>query len=286
MPSLRPCEWITLLAFSWFTTLACFRRKLDKSRRVKIIALGLIALGITIFVSLVLPRMVTLQSASIVRDWVPYLFLFMFYSQGGQFVTVADTDLEARLARLDHRIVAPLLEWCARNSAGFWILTYLEMAYFSYYPVLPTALVVLYVSGRQAEAAQFWTVVLLAAYGSCGTLPFVQTRPPRVLGEKWSASLPFGRMRAFNLLILRLGSIQANTLPSAHVAITTACALSLMWLGPIWGGVILLVIAMSIAFGAVTGRYHYAADAMLGTLVACAALLLGATLFASSQRRF
>ena len=280
MSSLRTAEWISLLAFSWLSALAYRRRALDRVRRAKIVALGLSAVAITIFASLALPRLVEQRTASIVRDWIPYLFLFMFYAQGGQFVTGADLELEARLLRLDSRIVAPLLEWCARRTVGVWILTYLEMAYLSYYLVLPLALVTLYLSGRGAEAAQFWTVVLLAAYGSCGMLAFIQTRPPRMIGEKWSLPLPSGRVRAFNLWILRRGSIQANTCPSAHVAITGACALSLLRLGPPWAGVGFLVIAISIALGAVTGRYHYAADAILGAIVACAALLAGAALAA------
>jgi membrane-associated phospholipid phosphatase len=278
MPGLRTHEWISILAFSWFSALAWRRRTLNRGRRTRIIALGFGGVAIIILASVVLPRLVTPEPASIVRDWVPYLFLFMFYSQGGQFVTGSDLNLEAKLLRLDCKIVAPFLEWCAGRTLGIWIFTYLEMAYLSYYPVLPSALAVLYLSGRRAESATFWTVVLLAAYGSCGTLPFIQTRPPRMLGEKWSEPLPSGRVRALNLWILRQGSIQANTLPSAHVAITAACALSLLWLGPLWAGVVFLVIAISVALGAVGGRYHYAADAILGAVVACAALLAGAIL--------
>ena len=275
MPGLQTPEWISILAFLWFSMLACRRRALDRGRRAKIIALGFAGVAINIFAAVVLPRLASPGPASIVRDWIPYLFLFMFYSQGGQFVTGTDLKLEAKLERLDSRIVAPLLEWCARRTAGIWILTYLEIAYLSYYPVLPLALAALYLSGRRGEAVTFWTAVLLAAYGSCGTLPFLQMRPPRMLGEKWSAGLPAGRVRSFNLWILQRGSIQANTLPSAHVAITGACALSLLRLGPVWAGVVFLWIAVSVALGAVGGRYHYALDAILGFLVAGAALLAG-----------
>jgi hypothetical protein len=278
MPVLRTAEWISILAFSWFTLLAYRRRTLDRGRRAKIIGLGLGGVAITIFAAVVLTRLAPPQPASVVRDWVPYVFLFMFYSQGGQFVTGADVELETRLKRLDQRIVAPWLEWCAGRTVGIWILTYLELAYMSYYPVLPLALAVLYLSGRRAEAGTFWTVVLLAAYGSCGALPFIQTRPPRMLGEKWRVPLPSGRVRAFNLWILQQGSIQANTLPSAHVAITAACALTLLWLGMVWVGAVFLAIAISVALGAVSGRYHYGADAILGAMVACAALLAGVVL--------
>jgi hypothetical protein len=48
--------------------------------------------------------------------------------------------------------------------------------------------------------------------------------------------------------------------------------------GPIPAGVTFLWVAISIALGAVAGRYHYAADAVLGFVVAWAAFLAGAAL--------
>jgi hypothetical protein len=62
------------------------------------------------------------------------------------------------------------------------------------------------------------------------------------------------------------------------VAITMACGLVLLQLAPVWLGLIFLWVAISVACGAVGGRYHYMADAILGVLVALAALLAGATL--------
>ena len=276
---LRVAEWISLLAFSGFVVLA-WRLDLDRVRRMKITALGSGAVAVTLFASLVLPHLVAPRAASITRDWIPNLLVLLFYSLAGQFVTRADVDVEARLERLDRRLVAPRLEWCARRPLGGWILTYLELAYLSYYAAMPLALAALYLSGRRREADRFWTVVLLAAYGSSGTLPFIQTRPPRMLGEKWSVPLPSGKVRAFNLWILRHGSIQTNTCPSSHVAIAAACALALLRVGPVWAGLGFLAVAISIALGAVAGRYHYAADAILGFLVAGAAWLAGTALAA------
>ena len=96
-----------------------------------------------------------------------------------------------------------------------------------------------------------------------------------MLQEKWTPAVSFSRVRAFNLWILRQGSIHANTFPSAHVAITTAGALVLLDLAPLWVGVIFLWVALSIALGAVAGRYHYAADSILGVLLAVGAFLAG-----------
>ena len=106
-------------------------------------------------------------------------------------------------------------------------------------------------------------------------LAFVQTRPPRVLEEKWGLSRASGRLRAVNLWILRNGSVQANTVPSAHVATAVACALALLHTGPLWAGASFLLIGFGITLGAVAGRYHYTADAILGLLTAAAAWLAG-----------
>jgi PAP2 superfamily len=281
MLAFRAAEVINLAAFFTFVILAWKRPALGRSRRVNITAIGAGGLAITLFVSQILPLLVAPLAASVTRDWIPYLLLLMFYWQAGQFVTRADTAFEARLEQLDQRIVAPFLEWCARIPSGAWILGYLEIAYLLCYVSLPMGLATLYILHQGADAGHFWTVVLLAAYAAYATLPFLQTRPPRMLGEKWSERVLTGKIRAFNMAILRHGSIHANTIPSGHVASTTACALILLRLAPMWVGLIFLLVALSIAVGAVAGRYHYAADAILGLIVAVAAFLLD--LFAFSH---
>jgi hypothetical protein len=271
---LRASEWISVLAFAGFVALA-WRRRLGRARRAKITALGSVGTAATLFASLVLPVLAGPLTTSITRDLLPCILILLFYSLSGQFVTGADAGLEARLLQLDRLLVAPPLVWCAGRFFGPWLLGSLELAYLSYYVALPGAAATLLFMGRGKEVDHFWTVVLLAAYASCGMLAFVQTRPPRALGEKWSASLASGRLRAFNLWILRNGSVQANTIPSAHVAIAVACALALLHAGAQWAGATFLLIGAGIALGAVAGRYHYAADAILGLVTAAAAWLAG-----------
>lgn len=273
----RASEWISIVAFAGLV-IAAWTRDLDQIRRNKIAAIGGAAIAITVFACLFLPSLAARTISSIVRDWVPCVLLLLFYSQAGQFVTRSDEAIETRLARLDRRWIAPCLEWCSARRPGVWFLAWLELAYFSYYVAIPLAVAALYLFGKQPEADRFWSVVLLAAYGSCGTLLFVQTRPPRTIGEKWSDCLRGGKIRAFNLWILRLGSIRANTIPSAHVAIAAACAFALLQAGLPSVGLIFLVVAIGIAMGAVAGRYHYGMDAVLGFLCAGLAFLGGTAL--------
>lgn len=263
-----------MLAFSWSIALAWLRHDLSRFKRWKITSIGVGGLAIIIFTARILVRLVAPLPASVTRDWIPYLLLLMFYWQAGNFVTHSDTWLEEKLLELDSRVVAPFLGWCARHRAGTWILNYLELAYLFCYVSMPLGLAVVYLLRQGHEADRFWAIVLLATYPCYGLLAFLQTRPPRALEEKWMPPLPSSGVRAFNLWILRHASIHANTFPSAHVASTMACALTLLSLAPAWVGLIFLWIALSIAAGAVAGRYHYAADAILGSIVAAAAFLI------------
>jgi hypothetical protein len=114
---------------------------------------------------------------------------------------------------------------------------------------------------------------------ACLSLQFAQPcadRIPRMIGEKWSECLLSSKVRAFNLWILRHGSIQANTIPSAHVAIAAPCARVLLETGPMRVGLGFLGASGGVAFGAMAGRYHYGADAVLGLVFAAAAFLAAA----------
>jgi PAP2 superfamily protein len=255
------------MAFAWS------RPKLAGRRRAKISVIGLAAVTLTLTGALMLPRILDPLAASVVRDWLPYLLLLMFYWQAGQFVTRVDAGFQRRLERLDSRIVTPAVEWCKRSGAGRSMLTILELAYLFCYVSMPLGIAALYLMHLGREADRFWTVVLMATYACYGMLPFIQTQPPRTLPEKRSVQPPLSKVRALNLWVLRWGSIHANTFPSAHVACTMACALVLLPLAP-GVGLLFLGVAILIALGAVAGRYHYAADAILGVMVALAAFLI------------
>ena len=126
----RASEWISILVFGGFVVLG-WRRGLDRVRQTKITALGAGAIAVTIFGSVLLPQWVSSLAASITRDWIPCLFLLLFYSLAGQFVTRVDAEVEMWLQRLDQRWAAPYLEWCGRQPFGAFVFTCLELAYSS-----------------------------------------------------------------------------------------------------------------------------------------------------------
>jgi PAP2 superfamily len=264
---MRTAEWIHIVVFSFFVSLA-WVRALPGRRRANVTGIGFVGLGATLTGACLLPRLCPPLAVSVVRDWLPAALVLLVYWQAGEFFLRVDERLQDRLERIDQRIVAPLMRWLSRRLARKWIAVYLELSYLLCYPMIPMSVGALYLLGLARHADYFWTVVLVSTYLSYGMLPFMQTLPPRMLAEPWLDPLPPNPVRAFNLWILRHASIHANTFPSAHVAASTGAALVLTVLAPWPAGLLFVAIASGIAVGTFAGRYHFAADAIAGTAVA------------------
>ena len=264
---MRGAEWIHIAVFSFFVSLSWIR-KLPARRRAKVTLIGVAGLGATLIAAFLLPRLLPALAVSVVRDWLPAALVLLVYWQAGEFFIKVDQRFQDWLERMDARMAAPLLHWLARSDLGKWTAAYLELAYLLCYPMIPMSIGTLYLLRLARHADSFWIVVLVSTYLSYGMLPFLQTLPPRMLAEPWLEPLPLSPVRRFNLWILRNASIHANTFPSAHVAASTAAALVLTSLSPWPTGLVFLAIAAGITVGTFAGRYHYSADAVVGSAVA------------------
>ena len=272
---MRVAESINVVFFAFLLVLAMVGW--PARRRLRIIAIGALAIGPIVAVQF-LPRFLAPLSASVVRDWLPAPILLMAYWQVGQFFTKPNEKLQTKLQRFDERLfeVFRRLPWPSR--ARGWIRTYLELAYLLCYLLVPFGLGLLYLMHMRRYAEEFWAVVLPPTYLCYGMVPLLPTLPPRALAGESSLSLPSTKLRVLNLWVLRHASIQANTFPSAHVAASVAVALELLRRAP-WAGAAYLWVAISIALGAVAGRYHYAADAILGAGLALTGFLVASRAF-------
>jgi membrane-associated phospholipid phosphatase len=156
--------------------------------------------------------------------------------------------------------------WADRRKT--WLGTYFELAYLLVYAVVPAGALTLVFADRADVVSRFWSVVILAAFASYGALPWVQTRPPRLVEY---LNGPAGRdesvwLRQLNLWVLGRTSIQVNTVPSGHAATATAVALAVGAAIP-EARAILVIISASIVISTVVGRYHYVLDSAAGVLV-------------------
>jgi membrane-associated phospholipid phosphatase len=203
---------------------------------------------------------------------VPAIVLLAGYWLSGLLFVRPQPRIERWLQSVDEATLtrSGIFTWISRSPRV--VQEYFELSYLLVYLAVPAGATTLAVSGHADQVGRFWTTVLLAEFACYGMLPWIQTRPPRVLEATHRLSLPYA-IRRFNQRIVDRASIQANTIPSGHAAGAIATALAVGSIIPS-AGMIFLLLAASIAVATVVGRYHYVVDTVLGVLVASAAWAL------------
>jgi membrane-associated phospholipid phosphatase len=252
----RSSEWV---AFVYFAVLvaAAWIRPLPAARRVSITVVGV---GMCAAMA-GLSRLAT----SVQRDWAPVLIILVGYYLSGRFFFQPSVALENWLTRWDRRLLGD-----ARVCFASWppvVVAALELAYMGTFLLIPLGCAVLVFGGHAADLNRYWTMVTAAEFGAFGTLAFVQTRPPWTLES--GGGEDDGLLHRFGLFWVRHTSHCANTFPSGHAAGSLAIALAVLPLMPV-AGAVLLIVALMISVGCVTGRYHYVIDVLAGVALALA----------------
>ena len=242
----------TAVFFGYVAAVAMLPRRLDVRRRVKTLAGAALGAGV-LMASMALP------AAGVANQWLlpPALLLLGYWTSGLLFVAPMPR-IERALAGLDRTLaIQAIAARCPRP-----VVELLEFAYAGVYALVPLALFIALRSGVTAD--RFWTTILATDYICFAMLPWIQTRPPRSVGfaVPWRSA-----WRPINERLLAAGSVQVNTFPSGHAAEGLALAL-LAVDAPTPLAVWMFCNAAAISAGAVLGRYHYAADAFAGWLVA------------------
>jgi hypothetical protein len=257
-------EWIAIGYFLYLIATAAALPSLTPNRRARVAALAFAVLAL---IGAIATVDVSLTRA--VRPWLPLVYLVAAYRLPSQLVARTNQAFEARLAAWDRSPLASrLATFRARAPAA--VLELLELAYLFCYPLVPLGFATLVLTGQTAaaDADRFWTTVLGAALPCYGALPWLPTRPPRAIevAEAGAAS----KVSVVNARVLKSVSVGWNTFPSGHAAASVATALAVGARMPI-AGAVFGVIAIGICIGSVTGRYHHAADAAAGVVLAGAA---------------
>ena len=192
-----------------------------------------------------------------VRAWFGQAYLAVGYWLPALLVTRMPGAFEAWLRRAESSVARTFKV----RATGPALLA--ELAYLCCYPLVPAAFVTIYVNGSIADVDRFWTAVLAAGFVCYISLPWLVSRPPRLLED---AIVDASHVRRINLHVLDRVSHGWNTFPSGHVAVAIAAALCVMPGAP-RAGIGFLILAAGILIGSVTGRYHYSIDALTGAIV-------------------
>jgi membrane-associated phospholipid phosphatase len=270
---MRAVEIISLAFFAYLAVVSVARGR-ARAGIVSLAGLIVVAAVAQVFAHIETPAMV------LARDVWPLLVLFAGYRLAGLFYERPDTALEGRLLGVDRwlaeRIVsAPRLRGVGRGErrgrAVRLVIEWLEAAYLGVYVIIPLGALVVACAAPAGAVDRFWAAVLTSGFVCYGALPWIQTRPPRVI--ETTDLLPVaGGIRRLNLVILERGSVGVNTLPSGHAATAVATALAVTTHAPAVGA-LFIVAALLVALATVVGRYHYAVDTILGALVGVIAWL-------------
>jgi membrane-associated phospholipid phosphatase len=255
-------EWLAVAYFAGLS-LAAAATAVPGSRRLTVAALaGVAALTVAVVASFATPSL---------RAWAPHLYLVAGYWLPGLLAVPpsASTRFERWLLQSD----AALRHHLPMPAA---LVHFTEVAYLLCYPLIPAAFAIVWTRGDEPDIQRFWVAVLAAGYACYASLPWLVSRPPRLVanggdrpGEARLAGGAF-TARAVNILVLRRVSHELNTFPSGHVAVSSAAAAMLAPVSPV-AALVIGTMAIAIALGAVAGRYHYVADVLLGFAVAAAA---------------
>jgi hypothetical protein len=256
---MRAYEGIAVAYFAALAVAALFPRSGRRRWSVSCAASALAALVGT----------VGLFGADWLRAWLPHVYLVAGYWLPALLVPVVahPTRFERWLQRTDGTL---------RSDPGSLPATVrhaVELAYLFCYPLVPVSLAIIWGLGPSVAVHRFWLAVLLAGFACYGTLPWLVSRPPRlvVTGRPHTPE----SIAAVNARVLGRVSHRLNTFPSGHVAVSLASAAWVASVSGVAGGLV-GVTAIAIAVGAVAGRYHYVLDVVLGVVVAASAVAIAA----------
>jgi membrane-associated phospholipid phosphatase len=262
----RVSEWVAVVYFGYLLVIAVARPPWPRRRP----AMGASLAAIVI---VWIPRLWPVTPLTVVaRDWLPALYLVIGYWLSGWYFVEPMRGIEARFLSVDWRVLGRDGGSALVESLPRALLEVLELAYVTCFLFVPGGLVILVVTGHHAAADRFWTLVLLGEFGSFAALPWIQTRPPRLIEPPGAIDRRPLLMRRLNRLQVQTTSIGVNTFPSGHVAGALATAIAVSEVLPAFAPWLLAIVA-AIAIAAVLGRYHYFVDAVAGavlTLVAWA----------------
>ena len=266
MPALR-WESIAIGYFTYLLAVALVGRRFSGARTRAFAATAICAVVLGAQAS---PRFGLRLDPLVFAIVVPLPVLLGGYWLSGSFFVSPMRRVEEWLMAVDDRFLRRPGVLAAYNGGPRFVREFFEAAYVLVYAVIPAAVATLALGGHSDAIPRFWAVVLLAEFISYGTMPWVQTRSPRVLEPLPRAVQPEPAIRRLNASILNRGSIQANTVPSGHAAGAVATALAVADAMPVAGAVFLLIAAAIVA-ATVLGRYHYLVDSLLGIIVALGA---------------
>jgi membrane-associated phospholipid phosphatase len=216
-----------------------------------------------------------------VLDWTPLLLIPLLYTElavlnrsvhGGRYFD----DL---IIAVEQKLLGGMPSDAWADAAPFlWLSEPLHAAYLSYYIIIFTPPLILFVRKRTEDFRRCVFTVMLAFFAHYVFFIFFPVQGPRYLYAPPGGHLATGYFYGVAHKLLEAGSAQGSAFPSSHVGVSVAQSLITLRLLPRFG-IVAAILTAGLAFGAIYGGFHYATDALAGALLGTIVFLVSGQLY-------
>ena len=263
--NLLPSDWITILYLATTSMLMLiFHKNLARwyiylSVHVAVI-LGILSLHFAPH-----PLLPTFQ---LLRDWYALTTILLFYWGVAPLTRMVFQGLfDDEIVRWENRLFSgqPSTYLSARFPSVI-LSEYLHLCYLSYYAISVLLAAMLYFQGKREAFYETLFAELLTFNVCLIWYIFMPVAGPRYDLEKIKGRLSGGILFRLTHAILSRASSKGTAFPSSHAAIA-AIVLLCAARYDLMSFVILFPFCTGLVVGTVYGRFHYALDAIVGTLL-------------------
>lgn len=214
-----------------------------------------------------------------IADWAPLLLIPLLYKELAVLnrAVYGGTYFDDLVIAWEQTIFGgqPSQEWAAA-APHLWLSEPLHAAYISYYLIIFTPPLLLFMRGRTEEFRKGVFTLMFAFFVHYVFFIYFPVQGPRYLFPPPGGELANGVFYQLAHRMLEAGSAQGAAFPSSHVGVSVAQTL-VVWrflprLTPVFA-----LLTIGLALGAIYGGFHYATDAAAG-------LLLGALAYVAAPR--
>jgi membrane-associated phospholipid phosphatase len=224
-------------------------------------------------VALLAPRLRGTNTAGrFLAAFYPLLAVLGLYSAIGLVNASAATSHDAAVQGWDAALFGgqPSRDWIRGwpLPALSWTL---HVSYLSYYMILAAAPLGLWLSGRREGARHVGFLMMLTFYLCYAVFLLFPVAGPRYVFPQASNAATAVLPARLTQRLLDGHAAWGTAFPSSHVAVSLVAAAAALREWPAYG-LVLLVLAVLLAFGTVYGQFHYASDAIAGSVLASVVL--------------
>lgn len=202
------------------------------------------------------------------------LFTFFYEQTGGLMKLIFPDFLDYHLTAFEKSIfgVNPTF-WIDRNILNVYLTEILSATYFSYYPMIPVFLLVLFIKGNYTVIKKSLTAICITFFVSYMLFFLYPIEGPRYHFAGQYLNDITGPVFRRMVELAQQGSVHGGCMPSSHIGVALVINIFCL-IHYRKAGILLIPINIGMALGTFYGRYHYISDVVVGIAIGAMATWL------------